>query len=187
MGKKQFKNDPVEQYDDFFEAFKSLNSQNPLENNKPKNRDLGSAMAPKFQGYNTGINQSKYDSNFNWNAQADYEDIQGSIKEHRAQTQPWLDKAGAGLARVSTKILAETAKLPGYVGGAIVAPFTSDGEGFETAFNNQWIKSINELNEKVNTEYLPVYVKKSVEEGKIAMSRYNSYLGLLDGEEKYRN
>ena len=30
-------------------------------------------------------------------------------------------------------------------------------------------------------------VKKSVEEGKIALSRYNSYLGLLDGEEKYRN
>lgn len=30
-------------------------------------------------------------------------------------------------------------------------------------------------------------VKKSVEEGKIAQSRYNSYLGLLEGEEKYRN
>ncbi len=30
-------------------------------------------------------------------------------------------------------------------------------------------------------------VKKSVEEGKIALSRYNSYLGLLDNEEKYRN
>jgi len=30
-------------------------------------------------------------------------------------------------------------------------------------------------------------VKKSVEEGKIAKSRYNSYLGLLEGEEKYRN
>ena len=30
-------------------------------------------------------------------------------------------------------------------------------------------------------------VKKSVEEGKIALSRYNSYLGLLDDEEKYRN
>jgi len=30
-------------------------------------------------------------------------------------------------------------------------------------------------------------VKKSVEEGKIALSRYNSYLGLLEGEEKYRN
>lgn len=29
-------------------------------------------------------------------------------------------------------------------------------------------------------------VKKSVEEGKIAQSRYNSYLGLLDGDEKYR-
>ena len=30
-------------------------------------------------------------------------------------------------------------------------------------------------------------VKKSVEEGKIALSRYQSYLGLLVGEEKYRN
>ena len=30
-------------------------------------------------------------------------------------------------------------------------------------------------------------VKKSVEEGKIALSRYVSYLGLLEGEEKYRN
>jgi ribosome biogenesis GTPase len=30
-------------------------------------------------------------------------------------------------------------------------------------------------------------VKKSVEEGKIALSRYCSYLGLLEGEEKYRN
>ena len=30
-------------------------------------------------------------------------------------------------------------------------------------------------------------VKKSVEEGKIAQSRYNSYLGLLEDEEKYRN
>ena len=30
-------------------------------------------------------------------------------------------------------------------------------------------------------------VKKSVDEGAIAQSRYNSYLGLLEGEEKYRN
>ena len=30
-------------------------------------------------------------------------------------------------------------------------------------------------------------VKKSVDEGVIAQSRYNSYLGLLEGEEKYRN
>lgn len=30
-------------------------------------------------------------------------------------------------------------------------------------------------------------VKKSVEAGEIAESRYNSYLGLLEGEEKYRN
>lgn len=30
-------------------------------------------------------------------------------------------------------------------------------------------------------------VKKAVEEGEIALSRYNSYLGLLEEEEKYRN
>lgn len=30
-------------------------------------------------------------------------------------------------------------------------------------------------------------VKKSVEKGEIALSRYNSYLGLLDTEDKYRN
>lgn len=30
-------------------------------------------------------------------------------------------------------------------------------------------------------------VKKSIEQGKIAKSRYNSYLGLLEDEEKYRN
>ena len=30
-------------------------------------------------------------------------------------------------------------------------------------------------------------VKKSVEEGGIAQTRYNSYLGLLEGEERYRN
>jgi ribosome biogenesis GTPase len=30
-------------------------------------------------------------------------------------------------------------------------------------------------------------VKKSVEEGKIAQSRYNSYVGLLEDEERYRN
>ena len=159
MAKKKINtNIQMPQYDDFFEAPSILPGQN---------NSLGSAMAPKFQGYNTGINQSKYDSNFNWNAQTDYDDIHGSINEHRAQTQPWYDKAGAGLARVGAKILTETAKLPGYVGGAIAAPFAPDGEGFETAFNNQWIKSINENAEAFNNEYLPVYVKKAVKEGNL--------------------
>jgi hypothetical protein len=159
MAKKKINtNIQMPEYDDFFDAPSTLPGQN---------NSLGSAMAPKFQGYNTGINQSKYDSNFNWNAQANYNDIQGSINEHRAQTQPWYDKAGAGLARVGAKILTETAKLPGYVGGAIAAPFAPDGEGFETAFNNQWIKSINENAEAFNNEYLPVYVKKAVETGNL--------------------
>ena len=124
-------------------------------------------MAPKFQGYNTGINKSTYDSNFNWNAEADYDDIQGSIAEHRAQNQPWLHKAGSGLGRVGVKVLAEVAKMPGMIGGALAAPFAEEGEGWETLVNNSWIKKINQMNEYINSEVLPVYVKKAVEEGNL--------------------
>ena len=164
MGKKQFKEDPVEQYDDFFEAYNNLKLKNNVTNNK---RDLGAAMAPKFQGYNTGINKSTYDSNFNWNAEADYNDIQGSIAEHRAQNQPWSHKAAAGLGRVGVKVVSEVAKMPGMIGGAIMAPFAKENEGWDTFVNNSWIRTINQMNEDINSEALPVYVKKAVSEGNL--------------------
>lgn len=87
--------------------------------------------------------------------------------EIRAQNQSDLNKGLKGVGRALTKGVAEIAKMPGVIGGLIAAPFAEEGEGFETAFNNEWIKSINNLNETVNTELLPVYVKKAVEEGNL--------------------
>ena len=40
-------------------------------------------------------------------------------------------------------------------------------DGIEAMTNNGWIRSINELNEKINTEFLPVYTTKAVKEGKL--------------------
>ena len=117
--------------------------------------------------YNTGFGESKYDKNLNWDAEVNVDDVQGSINEHRAQNQGWGVKAAAGLGRIGTKILAETAKLPGVVGGIVAAPFAEEGKGWETAFNNPWIKAVNNLNEEVNQDLLPVYVKKAVKEGNL--------------------
>lgn len=98
-----------------------------------------------------------------------YNDYAGGLdlNEIRAQNQPIFDKAAAGVGRVGTKAVSEIAKMPGVVGGIIAAPFAKEGEGWETAFNNQWIKSISQFNEDVNAELLPVYVKKAVSEGNL--------------------
>lgn len=117
--------------------------------------------------YNTGFGDSKYDKDFNFDSQFDQQDPLGSINENRAQLQPWYEKSLSGVGRVLVKATSEIAKMPGVLGGLAAAPFAKEGEGWETAFNNQWIKSINEVNENINTEVLPVYVKKAVSEGNL--------------------
>jgi len=114
---------------------------------------------------NTDYGESVYDENLNWGADINPDNIQGSINEYRAQEQSNLAKTAAGIGRIGTKAVSEIAKIPGVVGGIIAAPFAEEGEGWETAFNNQWIKSISQFNEDVNAELLPVYVKKAVSEG----------------------
>lgn len=98
-----------------------------------------------------------------------YNDYAGGLdlNEIRAQNQPIFDKAAAGVGRIGTKAISEIAKMPGVIGGIIAAPFAEEGQGMETAFNNQWIKSISQFNEDVNAELLPVYVKKAVSEGNL--------------------
>lgn len=98
-----------------------------------------------------------------------YEDYAGGLdlNEIRAQNQPIFDKAAAGVGRIGTKAFFETAKIPGYVAGTITAPFAEEGQGWETAVNNEWIKTMSKWNEDVNTELLPVYVKKAVSEGNL--------------------
>lgn len=160
MGKQRIKGDPIKQYDSFFEAFNNIKT-------KKSNSNLGEQMSPTLQGFNTGIGKSKYDSNFNWNAEADYEDIQGSINEHRAQEQSGLAQVGLGIGRTGIKALTEIAKLPGVVGGIIASPFVEENERFDTAFNNKWIKSIDQFQNKINTDILPVYTAKAVKEGNL--------------------
>lgn len=135
--------------------------------NKPNEfTSLGKAYSNKLY-YNTGFGDSKYDNELNFDAQFDESDPIGSINENRAQEESNLAKIGAGIGRIGTKAVSEIAKMPGVVGGIIAAPFAEEGKGWETAFNNQWIKSISQLNEDVNAELLPVYVKKAVSEGNL--------------------
>jgi hypothetical protein len=90
----------------------------------------------------------------------------------RADRQSALDHLGIGAVRTVAKAATEVAKLPGVIGGiGIMAAdgltggnLIAENEGFETAFNNQWIKYFDGLNEDVK-EALPVYVKESVKNG----------------------
>jgi len=116
---------------------------------------------------NTDYGNSVYDENLNWGADINSEDIQGSLNEYRAQNESNIDKTAAGIGRIATKAVSEIAKMPGVIGGIIAAPFAEEGKGWETAFNNQWVKSISQFNEDVNAELLPVYVKKAVSEGNL--------------------
>ena len=113
-----------------------------------------------------------YFENLNWGADINPNDIKGSLNEFRANEQSWQDHLGIGSLRTVAKAATEIAKLPGVIGGiGIMAAdgltggnLVAENEGFETAFNNQWIKFFDGLNEDVK-EALPVYVKESVANG----------------------
>lgn len=122
MSKKRTVAEPIKQYDSFKEAYNNIVS-------KPPSNSLGRAMAPTYQGTNTGYGDSKYDENFSFGADADRQDIQGSLKEYRAQTQSWGAKAAAGIGRAGVKAAIEVAKLAPTIGGILSAPFAKDGDG----------------------------------------------------------
>jgi len=112
---------------------------------------------------NTSIGKSKYDDNLNF-GDLNQQNIDESVNEHRAQEQSALDHLGIGAVRTVAKAATEVAKLPGVIGGIAMSPFAEENEGFETAFNNQWIKFFDGLNEDVK-EAMPVYIKESVANG----------------------
>lgn len=109
--------------------------------------------------------KSKYDKDLNLESELNLEDIEGSIDENRAQEQSGVGQLGLGLLRAGTKAAVEVAKLPGVIGGIAMSPFAEEGKGYDTAFNNAWIKSLDKINEEINSELLPVYAKKAVLEG----------------------
>ena len=157
-------------YDDYF---KDRDKKYGNTQNKP---DPTSTMFRRntsgIVGINTDYGNSDYDENLNWGADINPEDIKGSLNEFRANEQSALDHLGIGSLRTVAKATTEIAKLPGVIGGiGIMAAdgltggnLVAENEGFETAFNNQWIKFFDGLNEDVK-EALPVYVKESVANG----------------------
>lgn len=129
------------------------------------------SMGDSFvEDYGQKINNSDFlDDGFSYKSPYDADEI-------RAQSQPWLSKTASGIARVGVKVAAEVAKMPGIMGGVIVgaggqlqdAITGEDSTDFvQTAFNNGWVKAVANTNEKINHELLPVYVRKSVEEGNL--------------------
>ena len=104
-----------------------------------------------------------------------YTNVQeGGAEEMKAQSQSGWLKAGAIPLRALAKAGTEVMKMPGILAGIGAGAIGQIGDLFtgedntdfmKTAFNNGWIKSMNSLNETINTELLPVYVKKSIKEG----------------------
>lgn len=146
--------------------------------NQPIHTTTG--MGVDVHGYNLGIGKSKYDEGLTWGTNIDENDIQSSLNEYRAQNQSWGAKAVAGVARAGVKAGIEIAKLAPTIVGTAQAlgewatdtGYDAQGQrnGWETAFNNTGHQALNALNESVNEEYLPVYVKKAVKDGDLLTS-----------------
>ena len=133
---------------------KKIFKDNPLNQNTYENDEINL----KNQDYLKGDeNPYTYQGGLDLNQNDPFNEI-------RANNQSALDHLGIGLIRTGAKAATEVAKLPGVIGGIAMSPFAEENEGFETAFNNQWIKYFDGLNEDVK-EAMPVYVKESVKNG----------------------
>jgi hypothetical protein len=144
----QSSKEPVS-YDDFMTNFDAIEESNPFD---VENEFFSDQKDSRFL--------TPYDSIFEDNT------------DKLSSRQPTGLKGLAGLGRIGSKALSEIAKMPGVAIGAVqgLAEEIADAEGndfMKTAFNNGWIKAINQLNEDVNEELLPVYVSKAVRDGDI--------------------
>lgn len=167
MGKKRNEHvaTAAQSYDDAFKAYQAI--INPSIK-KQGFASIGKQSASEFMGYNTNIGQSKYDENLSWNAEIDEEDITGSLNEHRARSQSGLTQMAALPLRAATKAATEMLKLVPVVYGVGKAMFEdNETSTLDDIFNNEGVKALDELNEKINTDLLPVYAKKSVTEGNL--------------------
>lgn len=142
-------------------TFRSLTSQ-------PKQRPFREyAQASNNKSfYNTGYGGSKYDKGFSFDADFNENDPLGSINEHRANEQSGWTQLGALPFRATAKAATEVAKLAPIIYGVGKAIFEdNETSALEDIFNNEGIKALDEMNQKINTELLPVYVKDSVKNG----------------------
>ena len=162
-------------YDDKFSnpsthVGKSWDSINKHIKDNPKSSSFEAFNASENSDYIEGWeNPHTYAGGFDTNVYDPFEEI-------RANNQSDLNKISKIPTRISVKIAAEVAKIPGYIaglaggiGGEISDKFTGKDEyNFtEQAFNNGWVKAVEQLNQNINEDLLPVYVKKSIKEGSL--------------------
>jgi hypothetical protein len=105
----------------------------------------------------------------------DYHDPRSvNIEEVKAQRQPWIAKFGAGVGRVGLKVASEVAKIPGVLGGLGAGTMGQIHDGLsgedntdfmETAFNNAWINTVQDAEDTLKHELLPVHIREKVENG----------------------
>jgi hypothetical protein len=154
----QFTDPPVKK------SFAEMNGIKPSKSNMSR---VYNAATTSLLGMNTGYGESKYDKGLNWYTDIDRSNVRESINDYRSDAQSGLTQLGTGLVRAGVKAAAEAVKLPGVIGGIVMSAAAKEGEGYDTAFNNAWIKSIDQFNDKINEDILPVYVKKSVKDGSL--------------------
>jgi hypothetical protein len=139
--------------------------------NTPKNKKLATRNAFDSEIHRVNFDSSNQDElregiNPFLNQFVDL-NAEDPYNEIRASNQSGGEQLMKGFGRATSKALTEVAKLPGVVAGSLAAPFVEDGKGMDMAFNNAWIRSLDEIHEKINTDLLPVYTAKAVSEGNL--------------------
>ena len=164
MGKKRFNTNTEllsNSYDDFFnkvyedrDKYKDL-SNNVFDRTETRRLDFDSHNQDELTGY-----ENPFTSQFsNPNTEDPY-------NEYRANNQSGLEQIGKIIPRAINKAATEVAKLAPIIYGVGKAVFEdNETSALEDIFNNEGIKALDEMNQKINTELLPVYVKDSVKNG----------------------
>jgi len=93
-------------------------------------------------------------------------DTPEKLTQRRAERQGPIFEVGAVPLRAATKAVAEVVKLPGYlVGLGDWATTGFDKEKIDSALNNAWLENIDQAEQYMKQEVMPVYVKESVANG----------------------
>jgi hypothetical protein len=170
---------------------KGLADQLGLKQDTPnKMKQVYSKINTSLLGVNTGYGDSKYDEGLNWATDIRKDDVQGSINEHRANEQSGLAQAGLGLIRTADKAGIEMAKTVAYLGGAIAGTVENIGDlttgkdehnFLDTTFNNVGVKALDNLNAKINSDLLPVYISRAVQDGNVIDKMKSTSFFATDG------
>lgn len=159
---------------DNFQDIPSVNGMDDYSDIPELNEDRGIKYDNLFEEFE----RREEWGNFNDSIFLDQEDdrLDPNNDETIAQRQPWIAKFGAGVGRVGTKVAAEILKMPGVMKGIVEGAAGQlddlisgkDNHNFmEIAFDNEWINNINEVEEHIKEEYLPVHVRQAVKDGNL--------------------